>query len=258
MTPARHAASDVCLVVASHDGCADVWPAFFGQLFRLWPDMPYPLYLISNHLAFADPRVTALRVGDDLSWSQTLARGLEGLSSRFVLLMLEDFFLTAPVDTARVGRMHDAMVAKGAACLRLAPYPEPDAPCPDNPAIGVIEKGTPYRVSLQAAFWDRRLLLGLLRREESAWDFEVNGSRRSAAMSEPFLSVCEGAAALPYRHVLRRGKLLPAAVRHFASLGMSFDLSKRSFESELYLKWQYSALRRFLGSAWRLVTRRPL
>jgi hypothetical protein len=63
--------------VASYDGCADIWLGFFGLVSRFWPDLPYPLYLISNHVAYSDERVTSLRVGDDLSWSEILTRGLE-------------------------------------------------------------------------------------------------------------------------------------------------------------------------------------
>ena len=140
--------ADVSAVVVSHDGFSDVWPGFFGLLFRFWPDLPYPLHLISNHLSFPHKRIIPLRVGDDLSWSETLARGLERILSRFVLLMLEDFFLTAPVDSARVGHLHAAMVAKGAVYLRLVPLPAADVPCPDMPDIGLIAKGAPYRTKV--------------------------------------------------------------------------------------------------------------
>jgi hypothetical protein len=249
-------------VVVSHDGCADIWPGFFGLMSRFWVDLPYPLYLISNHLAFPDKSITTLRVGDDQSWSDTLARGLERIPSRYVLLILDDFFLTGPVDTALVLRTHDAMVAKGAAYLRLVPNPAADEPCPDLPPdlpmIGTINKGAPYRASLQMAFWLRSALIDLLRRGESAWDFEIKGSRRSDAMREPFLGACGGFPIIPYRHVLRRGKLLPDAVRFFAPFGVSFDFSKRQLESTVNLRWQASAVRRHLGKAWRTVTRRSL
>jgi len=250
--------ADVSAVVVSHDGFSDVWPGFFGLLFRFWPDLPYPLHLISNHLSFTHKRIIPLRVGDDLSWSETLARGLECISSRFVLLMLEDFFLTAPVDSAHVGHLHAAMVAKGAVYLRLVPLPAADVPCPDMPDIGLIAKGAPYRTSLQIAFWDRLALLNLLRPDESAWDFELKGSRRSDRVSEPFLSVREGISAISYRQVVQRGKWLPDAVRQFRALGVQFDCSSRPVESEIYLLWQTSAPRLFLGRAWRFVTRRSI
>ena len=233
-----------------------MWTGFFSLLFRFWPDLPYPLYLISNHLSFPDRRVTALCVGNGSAWSETVARGLERLSSRFVLLFLEDFFLTDPVNTAYVQRLHAVMVAKSAAYLRLVPRPPPDSLCPETPEIGVIAKCAPYRASLQISFWDRLLLLGLLRREESAWDFELKGSRRPDSMSEPFLSVSKSGSAISYTHVLFRGKLLPEAIRQFTPLGIVFDQSNRPVESELYLRWYRSAIRRHLGRAWRFATRR--
>ena len=249
-------APDVSAVVVSYDGCADIWPGFFKLLSKFWPDLPYPLFLISNHLTFSDKRVTSLCVGDDLSWSETLARGLERISSRYVLLILDDFFLSAPVDTALVQRVHQAAVARGAVYMRLVPNPAADAPYPDMPAIGAINKGAPYRTSLQIAFWLRSTLIDLLRREESAWDFEIKGSRRSDAINEVFLSVCDGFPIVPYRNVLRRGKVLPDAVRYFAPLGVNFDLSKRRLESTLNLRWQASAAKRHLGKAWRFMTLR--
>jgi hypothetical protein len=250
--------SDVSAVVVSHDGFADVWPSFFGLLFRFWPDLPYPLHLISNHLSFPDKRIIPLRVGDDLSWSDTVARGLERISSRVVLLMLDDFFLSAPVDTACVARLHATMIAKGAVYLRLRPNPAADVPCLDAPDVGVIAKGASYRTSLQIAFWDRLTLLNLLRRNESAWDFELRGSRRSNEISEPFFSVCDGISAISYRHAVQRGKWLPDAIKHFTPLGIAFDCSKRPIASELSLLWQTSAPRLLLGRAWRFVARRPL
>jgi hypothetical protein len=249
--------SDVSAVVLSHDGYADLWPAFFELLFRFWPDLPYPLHLVSNHRTFSDSRVIPVRVGDDRSWSQTLARALDGISSCYVLLLLDDYFLTGSVDTAHIARLHAAMVELGAVYLRLAPAPKPDSPCPGFPHIGFIAKGAPYRSSLQIAFWKRSALLGLLRQDETAWDFELNGSRRSDRITDPFLSVYD-ARALPYRHAVRRGRWIPNAIRHFATLGVTVDAANRPTESVLYARWEESAVRRFLGKTWRFVTRRKL
>jgi hypothetical protein len=247
---------DVSVVVVSCDDYADVWPGFFALLFRFWPDRPYPLYLISNHLAFPDERIIPLQVGDDLSWSQTLARALERVPSRYVLLMLEDFYLTAPVDTANILRLHAAMIDLGAVYLRLVAYPKPDIPVPGLPEIGSINKGAMYRTSLQIAIWDRSVLLGLLLENESPWGFEINGSRRSDQISEPFLCAYDGVSTISYRHTVRRGKWLPDAIRIFAPLGITFDLSRRPAESQLSFWWQGSVLRWCLSRIWALFFRK--
>jgi hypothetical protein len=256
-TVTQQLASDVSAVVLSHDGYADLWPIFFELLFRFWPDLPYPLHLVSNHRTFSDSRVTPVRVGDDRSWSDTLARALGDIPSRYVLLLLEDYFLTGPVDTARIARLHAAMVKLGAVYLRLAPAPNPDGPYPGFPDIGFIATGAPYRSSLQIAFWERSTLLGLLRQDETAWDFELNGSRRSDQITDPFLSVYDPCT-LPYRHAVRRGRWIPGAIRQFAMLGITIGAANRPVESEFYSRWEESTVRRLLGKAWRFVTRRKL
>src|SRR5262245_19848171 len=253
----RHLASEISAVVLSHDGYADLWPVFFELLFRFWPDLPYPLYLVSNRRAFPDDRVISVLVGDDESWSHTLARALDHIPGRYIFLMLDDYFLTGRVDTPRIARLHSAMVQLSAVYLRLAPTPKPDGPCPGFSDIGYIAKGAPYRTSLQIAFWERSTLLGLLRQNETAWDFELNGSRRSDQISHPFLSVYDSIA-LPYRHAVRRGRWIPGAIRQFATLGVTFDSTNRPTESEIYAQWEESGVRRFLGKTWRFVTRRKL
>ena len=188
MTWAPQVAPDVSAVVLSHDGYADLWPVFFELLFRFWPDLPYPLHLVSNRLVFPDDRVIPVRVGDDRSWSQTLARALEHIPGRYVLLMLDDYFLVGAVDTARIARLHAAMVKLGAAYLRLVPAPKPDSPCPGFSDIGYIKKGAPYRASLQVAFWERGALLRTLAGRRNGVGFRA---QRLAAQRPDLLSIPE-------------------------------------------------------------------
>src|SRR5262249_60678186 len=115
---------EVSAVLPSHEGFADIWPGFFDLLFHFWPDLPYPLYLISNHLTFQDSRVNSLRVGDDISWSDSVSRGLARISSRYVLLVLDDFFLTAPVDTEVMASLFSTITTKRAVYLRLSAKPQ--------------------------------------------------------------------------------------------------------------------------------------
>ena len=238
--------SDVSFVVLSNDRYADVWPGYFTLLFRFWPDLPYKLYLISNHVRFPDERVIAIQVGDDLSWSQTLASGLARVPTRHVLLTLEDYYLTAPVDTAKVRRLHDAMVERGAVYLRLMGAPNPDYPDPHLPEIGMIKKGAAYRTSTQLAFWDRQTLIDLLEKE-TVWQFELTGARRSDRIAAPFLSVYAPFLPVPYQQVVRGGKWTAKEVEFFSGYGIAFDFSKRPIESKFRLWLQTSLLRRILS-----------
>lgn len=156
-TVTQQLASDVSAVVLSHDGYADLWPIFFELLFRFWPDLPYPLHLVSNHRTFSDSRVTPVRVGDDRSWSDTLARALGDIPSRYVLLLLEDYFLTGPVDTARIARLHAAMVKLGAVYLRLAPAQILTVRIPDFPTSVLSQRVRPIGLHCKSRFGSGQL-----------------------------------------------------------------------------------------------------
>lgn len=182
-------AGEVAVLVASCDAYCDLWGPFFELFRRYWPDCPYPVYLGSNFLTCARPGVGPLTVGDDVDWSTGFAEMLRRVEEPHVLVLLEDFLLSAPADTARIGRLLGYMTARAAACIRLMPVPGAPAPAPDFGDAGDLPRGMPYRMSLQAAIWRRDVLLGLLRPGESAWQLELDGTSRTEALAAPFLSV---------------------------------------------------------------------
>jgi hypothetical protein len=167
--------------VVSCDWFSDVWPVFFTLFFRYWPDCPFDMYLGSNYLRYEHPQVTTMTVGEDTSWAHGARLMLESLSSEYVLLFLEDFLLTEPVDSDKVISLWELLKALDGNCLLL----RPDSPSveralvPGHPEITEVMPGELWRVSLGVAIWKRSVLLSLLRDGESAWDMEWNGSRRS-------------------------------------------------------------------------------
>jgi len=150
---------------------------------------------------------------------------------------LEDYLIDKPVDTNRFKSLFNYMKKRKAGCLRLYPRPGPEIPCQDNPDVGEIRKGADYRLSLQAALWDKQILLGLLREGETAWDLEVLGSRRSDKLEVPFLSVWSNTAApiTYFRTAVAYGKWVRDAVRLCEREGIKVDLGIRPCESETWL-----------------------
>jgi len=225
---------EVAVLIPSCDAYADLWHPFFELFRRYWPDCPYPVYLGSNFLTY-DAGVRPLTVGEDVDWSTGFSEMLRRVPEPHVLVLLEDFLLSAPAETARIGRLLGYMNARAAACIRLMPVPGAPAPAPDFADAGDLQKGVPYRMSLQAAIWRRDLLLALVRPGETPWQLELAGSMRTEALDAPFLSVLRGPQPpLPYfcnaviRGVWRRDGL--ALCRRE---GVSVDLDARRVESRL-------------------------
>lgn len=113
--------------------------------------------------------------------------------------------------------------------VRLIPKFKPDFPTPDFPKLGRIdnENCAPYCVSLQAAIWRKASLRGLMRKDESIWEFEVNGTRRAADISPGFFTTRSHV--LDYgRHVVQAGKWFLMDARRYGRMGIGCDFSRRS------------------------------
>lgn len=221
---------DTEILVCSFDSYDDVWPAFFTLLFRYWPTCPYKINLLANEKSYVDCRVNTLHTRKDVDWSTSFLDALEQLDSKYVVVMMEDYFLTRSVDTHRVEGLMQVMRSMNAACIHLFPDPVPARALSSHPGVGYVDPGQAFRVNLQAAAWNRATLIQLVRPGESAWDFEVRGSERSDALPQPFLSLTCAESEAPfhyYRTGVVRGVWMPGAVRLCRREGIELDLSRR-------------------------------
>jgi GT2 family glycosyltransferase len=259
-----HDQGDTALLVLSCDPYADVWPVFFTLFFRYWPDCPFPVYLGANHLSYADDRVTTLRIGDDASWAQSTRLMLEALDTPYVLVFLEDYLLTAPVDGALVRVLMREMRSIDAEFIRFRPSEKPDPAVAGHPLLAELMPGTPYRVSLDIGLWRRETLISLLRGGETAWDMEIDGSRRSDATPGFY---CTTVNVFSRTNGLERGQWLrynlPLLRKEHIELppgrpvmpvweSWFLGFGKRVF----WRVWSTRAARATLGPAWRAVRHR--
>ena len=218
--------SDTAILVASCDRYSDLWGPFFGVLAKRWPDCPLPIHLGANHKTCSAEGVTTICIGDDETWAIGVRRMLEGIDATRVILLLEDFLLTGPVDTARVIELAELAAERKLTCLRLAPMPAPTEPLADLPGLGVIPPGSPYRISTQAAIWDKAALLDLLKEPFSAWDFERIGTILSDRLAgEGIWGSYEPV--IPYHHGVERGKWMKVGLDICREVGVEVDLAAR-------------------------------
>jgi len=226
--------NDRCAVlISSCDAYADLWRPFFTLFWRYWPDCPFPVYLGSNHQTFEHPRVTTIRAGHDYGWTHCVREQIAALDVPYVLLMLEDFFLRRPVKTTQILSCLEALITLNGHMLRLVRRPPPDLPVASFPRIGKIKLGAPYRVSTQATLWRRSVLLDLMRENETIWQFEIRGSRRSDSMGDAFY--CVWRSVLPYKHhVVERGKWFRHEARRFGRMGIGCDFTRR----QIMTRWE--------------------
>jgi len=203
---------DCCILVPSCGAYADLWEPFLRCLAMFGAGCPFPLYISSDTPARPDDRYRLIYTGPPTNWSEELQRALHCLTWRYVLLMLEDFFLRKAVAWDRILDALTFLEVHAAHMVRLVPRPGPTLPIVGSSDFGLVEVGAPYRVSLQASIWRRETLLALLRAGESPWEFELAGTVRSYSISGGFFASWD--TLLDYgHHGVERGLWFPGVIK---------------------------------------------
>ena len=214
--------SDVTFVLSSCDKCSDLWGPFFTLLKSHWLNFDYHVYLCtdSKQFSFEGFDISCpLQMAIGSTWSENLMTLLKQIDKEYVLLMLDDFWLKADVDVNRLYQYEQMMKEdKNIGFICLVHQLEPSIINPLSKEYpGLIEYGqrTPYRVTTQAGLWRRNYLQSLLRRHESAWWFEMFGSKRSWKSSYSSYVVRDSVLSYDDGGVLFRGSYVSEYVKPF-------------------------------------------
>lgn len=221
------------LAVASCYNYRDTWRPFFALLEKFWPDCPYRLWLLTDRFeSFGFPYVNSFSAKGD--WCSILHEFAER-SSEEILLMQDDFFITAPVKHSLIEHGLKQMAAKHAACVRLYPCPGADEDCGDK-YYGLINLNQPYLVSCQAAIWDASYLAKITQNcGSTAADFEIMGSNVARTLQRVSLAFKRDMTPWPLEYIcsgISRGLWNPDTKRLCDSHGIEVDWSMRSFQKD--------------------------
>jgi len=243
---------DKCAIfVSSCDAFSDAWEPFFILFFRYWPDCPFPIYLISNQLKYDDSRVSTINIFPDKGWASNMTEALNRFPYPYFIYFQEDYFLKNSVDNQKIWDLFDIMVKENAACLRLYPSPKPDKPFKNYQSVGLINKNTPYRVSLQSAIWNTEIFKKLLIPGESGWDMEHSGSGHSNLIENPFL--CAKNPAIDYYCTgIVKGKWNYGAIKFLEKEGIEIKESGREIEPKKRYRARYLRTLPLVGAFFRL------
>jgi hypothetical protein len=226
----RSADQDVVVLIASWDGYRDVWAPVLSCLARQWPDCPYAIYLGSNTAVCDRGVAQTLRIGENRDYSANLLAMLDRLEHEWVIVLVDDLLLSSRVDTERLVAIVDEARRLEAGYVRLNAEPPYVAPLFSRSVVGSflreLERGTPYRVSIAAGLWRRRVLRSVLRPGESAWLAERRGGARADKLPDAFMSV-RGRAVLPFVHGIVRGRWTWQAARFLRARDLSAHLGSR-------------------------------
>ena len=205
--------ADCTVLVTSCDAYRDVEGPFLALFRRYWPDCPFEL-VVSGETGAEKGFDRAVLSGRGKTWSQMLVEALDAVATPYVLMLMNDYFLSSPVDTPRLLGLLDEAKSRDALNYRL---------CPDPPRA---VKNTAYAVSCKAGFWNRLFLRELAAKTRSAWEFERYGSYMFDESDPRPLLVTERLE-FPFLDVVHKGYWEPFGLELLEREGISPDLSAR-------------------------------
>lgn len=238
------------LIVQSTDRFSDCWDPFFRLLKIYWPDCRHPIILNTETKAYSfqgfDIRVSGVGEGRPWpTWSESLLRCLDAVRTDYILFLLDDLFLNAPVKSAEIEWCVGRMRAQGYSSVTLTEHGrQRPAIAGPEPRLLAIQQDAKYRLSTSPALWSVEALRRYLQPAENAWQFEIFGSWRARRTPDTLLLLDpaslnnDGQGAIPYFQGIDdtgivKGRWQKGVEVHFLAHGINIDHSVRGFHTPL-------------------------
>lgn len=207
---------EIAIVVLSFDGFQELWKPFFDYFFSAWDNCPYKIYLLNNFEKHDDDRITNLLVGSDISWSDSLKKGLEKITEKRVFFLYDDAFIYRLDKNEIVDCFQTAITCKyTSVMLRPSLFINQFS----RKKIQLIPQKSLYRNALFCNLIERDHLINLLHESESAWDFELVGNKRSENYDYYSIKkIC-----IHYHHGIVKGKWFYSILNKLKTEGYKFE-----------------------------------
>lgn len=193
--------NNLCTVlVNSCDSYEDTWMPFFTLLKKYWPDCKFPIALNTEtkQYQFSGLNIKSINLNKKLrkkniSWGKRLKETLKSIDTKYIIFMLDDFFLFDYVDSKKIDEViawmeNDSKIGVFS-FFRVEDDIHKDLKSTKYPNFYLRNKKGSYRYNCQIAVWNRKFLISCLRNFESAWEWELNGNVRSYRSKKDFYTL---------------------------------------------------------------------
>lgn len=226
------------IYISSFDGYSDLWNPFFEIFYKYWPDCKFSVYLVNNQMAYKRKGVRVIHTGSEKSWFDRTQRSLEIINEKYVLFLLEDYFISKKINNQDIEEILCQMEEENIYFYRLSPNrlkKDRKAKCQKVPS------NVYYPITLQPAIWERKKLLTILSQinGQTPWDFEYYFNNLYKSDRRYLKGVLfDNRDLLGYRNGVLRGKWIPGTVNYYSKQGIKLDTSVReTLPLKIYIRF---------------------
>lgn len=237
-----HVFDDLSIVVFSCDKYQELWKPFFEMLFKNWPSLQnknahVPIYLVANSQKYDDPRIITINIQNEKSWSDNALTVLEGVKTKYVMVILEDYFFTR-IDTKRLYEIFEFMKSQDIAYCQIADNGTDIAirkKAEVFPGVAEKDRYELWRTSLFACIWRTKDMAHTVRSGENIWEFEVAGTTRSQGLYGKFLTVFENQP-VNYLNMVQQRYVNSENLKIVNQMGVDFTPAKLEIDADHKIK----------------------
>lgn len=204
---------------------------------KYWSNRP-KTYLANSELRPEYKNVEVINAGKDAEWSKKVQIALEHIETRYVLLMLEDFYVSDYVDDAKViealelAKKYDIKYYQILVQLIKQSWTE-GRPFNGNKHVRIIPCDKKYGINLQTAIWDKEFLKQTVGMGNyNAWQFEMNQLGTKDYNVEKIEYLINDSNILNITHAVVQSKYLRGAIRKLKKQNYNIDLNERAILSK--------------------------
>lgn len=224
---------NMSIVIVSYDGYSDLWEDFFTLKDLNWGNCPYNTYLANNTKTFSHENVTVINCGIDAQWSDRARKAIQALSTKYVCLMVEDFYISGPVDNKLIEEALALMEKDGIKYYKLQTMTRKKTENYEGiDYLRTITSNIKYGVSLTTGIWEKEHILQLIGDESyNPWKFEAMRVLEASQVVKPYavVGVFDNRNVLNICHMVVQGKYIPSSVKELEKKGYKIVNKSRKF-----------------------------
>lgn len=211
------------VIISTCDKFSDLWDANITLLEKNWGKRGVDTFLVTDKPTDRHfDNVNIIAAGEGTEITERLAAAIEEIKTEYVVFLLDDYFLTKPVDTAKIDYCMAVMEKENLDYLRLytfinAKYFKEKLSGYDD--IYRVTTEARYNINLYPCGLSVKFLKETLKGEKrNAWQYEVSLTKIGAAFGAK--CALTNPNAMDMLDVVRKGKLIRRAKRYLDKHGL--------------------------------------
>lgn len=186
---------DLSILVCSSDNYSDLWEPFFKLLDKYWNEIPCKIILNTESKNFQFKKLIINsynynKISKRKSlYGERMIYNLNIISTKYTLLLLDDFFIRRDVDTERISEIIKWMEEdQKIACFSFDESKYISEKSKYN-GFGLLKRFSPYKLNMQAGIWRTQTLIKYWKKYDNPWIWEIFGNYQTFDEDDKFYAI---------------------------------------------------------------------